>query len=510
LPSLTNFRSKAQFPFVLCLTLSYTIAAFAQASETVGLADDHQSGTPQAQAPAASKTSPATTDLLGDGNFVQRLGRFYAKDWAGTLPAAPAAARRGIDPPLDSPPFPNGDWGYNASPVIGAPDGNVYPLMTALHRENARTKVYGWIDPSINFSTSSTNNYPLAYAVYPNRLELSQAVVYVERLPNTVQNTHFDVGYHFTALYGIDYRFTTSMGYLSYQLLDKNRQNGFDPVLEYVDLYFPVKEGLNVRVGRLLSVPGIEAQLAPNNYNYTHSILYATDPFTATGLVATLKISNQWLVQGGLSAGHDIAPWSAGAKPSATGCIDYDTQSNRDSFLLCADGINDGKYAFNNVQFYDGVWYHKFNAKWHMASESWIMYQRDVPNASSDAINPLPTVPGANGAFCTGRVASCFAPEWAMLNYLNREINAKLLVGFRSDFVNDKKGQRTGVATKYTDLRFVSTTPGTGQAMTMAPGSASSSSERISSTTSEPCLRTRLLGSMGVRVASKRMCDAKD
>jgi hypothetical protein len=396
-------------------------------------------------------SSAASAPANNPGNFFERLVRFYAQDWAGTLPASPAPARRGVDAPLDSPPFPNGDWGYNASPTIGAPDGNVYPLMTALGHADSRTKLYGWIDPSLNFSTSSTSNYPLAYAVFPNRLELSQAVVYLERLPNTVQNTHFDFGFHLTALYGIDYRFTTSKGYLSYQLLEKNRQNGFDPVLEYVDLYFPVKAGLNVRIGRLLSVPGVEAQLAPNNYNYTHSILYATDPFTATGFVATLKLNNQWLVQAGLSAGHDIAPWSQGAKPSATACVDYDTKSNRDSFLLCADGLNDGKYAFNNVQFYDGVWYHKFNAKWHSATESWFMYQLQVPNVSANAVNAPATLPGANGAFCSGAVATCFAPEWAMLNYLNRELSPHTLIGFRSDFVNDKKGQRTGVASKYSE-----------------------------------------------------------
>jgi hypothetical protein len=406
---------------------------------------------PFIQTTNAASASSKDVDPLGRGNFLQRLGRFYALDWADKLPAGPPAKRRGFDAPLDSPPFPNGDWGYNASPTIGAPDGNVYPLMTALGWEKRRTKLYGWIDPSLNASTSSKNNYPLAYAVFPNRLELSQAVVYVERLPDSVQNTHFDFGYHLTALYGIDYRFTTSKGYLSSQLLKYNRQNGFDPVLEYVDLYFPVKDGLNVRLGRLLSVPGIEAQLAPNNYNMTHSILYATDPFTATGVVTTLKINNQWLVQGGLSAGHDIAPWSKGAKPSGTFCLDYNTATNRNSFLLCADGINNGKYAFNNVQFYDGVWYHKFNPKWHMASESWFMYQRAVPSVSSNVTNPLPLLAGTSGASCAGAVQSCFAPEWALLNYLNREINSRLLVGFRSDFVNDKKGQRTGVASKYTE-----------------------------------------------------------
>ena len=71
---------------------------------------------------------------------------------------------------------------------------------------------------------------------------------------------------------------------------------------------------------------------------------------------------------------------------------------------------------------------------------------RKVPQ---DQCNEL--IAGTNGAVCTGGVATCFAPEWAALNYLNREISSKTLVGFRSDFVNDKKGQRTGNAGKYTE-----------------------------------------------------------
>jgi hypothetical protein len=36
-------------------------------------------------------------------------------------------------------------------------------------------------------------------------------------------------------------------------------------------------------------------------------------------------------------------------------------------------------------------------------------------------------------------------------NYVNRELNAHNSISFRSDFLNDKKGQRTGVNTKYTE-----------------------------------------------------------
>jgi hypothetical protein len=403
---------------------------------------------------AASQPTPTPMDA---GNFFQRFGHYYVRDWKGTLPNAPSAARRALDAPLDSPPYPSSDWGYGGSPLLGVPDSNVYPLMTALKLQNHRTKVYGWIASSFNASTSKKNNFPVSYDVFPNSVVLNQAVIYVERLPDTVQNKHFDFGYHLTAFYGNDYRFTTAKDYFSQQLLQKNRRYGFDPVLEYADLYFPVKEGLNIRIGRFLSVPGIEAQLAPNNYNMTHSLLYTIDPFTDTGILGTLKLSKQWLVQLGLSAGHDVAPWSDDRKPSAIACINYSTRSNHDNFYACANGINDGKYAYNNLQDYDVTWYHRFNAKWHMATEAWYMYQREVPNVAGNVANPIATEIGANGAMCMAGQQKCTAPEYAVVNYINREINPTLTVGFRSDFLDDKKGQRTGVATKYTENTLYAT-----------------------------------------------------
>jgi len=242
--------------------------------------------------PNTNKASEAIAPTTSaQGNFAERFVKFYKTDWKGEASTSSAPVRRALDPPLDSAPFPSSDWGYGGSPLIGVPDSNTYPLMTALKHADSRTKVYGWIAPSFNYSTSAKNNFPVSYDIFPNSVVLNQAVIYVERLPNTVQNTHFDWGFHLTAFYGNDYRFTTAKGYFSQQLLLFNRRYGFDPVLEYVDLYFPVKQGLNIRLGRFLSVPGIEAQLAPNNYNMTHSLLYTIDPFTETGAIATLKLS---------------------------------------------------------------------------------------------------------------------------------------------------------------------------------------------------------------------------
>jgi hypothetical protein len=427
-------------------------ASAAASSSSLGNSD------PQSTAQSANgQTSGINKNYVLRGNFFQRLVQFYQQDWAGTNPSTPLPPKRGLPAPLDSPPFPSSDWIYGGAPDIGAPDGNTYPLMSALGLNDSRVKVYGWIATSINFSTSEHNNFPVSYDIFPNKIELNQAVVYIERLPDTVQTDHFDWGFHLTAFEGIDYRFTTAKGYFSQQLLKFNRQYGFDPVLEYLDLYFPVKDGLNIRIGRFLSVPGIEAQLAPNNYNMTHSLLYTIDPFTDTGIYASLKLNKQWMVQVGLSCSHDVACWTPDATPSAIFCLNYSTASNNDNFYGCANGINSGKYAYNNLQDYDFTWYHKFNAKWHMGTETWYMYERDVPNVAGNVPNPITTEIGANGAFCKAGKLRCTAPEYAIVNYVNREINSKFFIGFRSDFLDDKKGQRTGFATKYTENTLYAT-----------------------------------------------------
>jgi hypothetical protein len=389
--------------------------------------------------------SPNTSDTKG---FFARWADFYRRDWWGKPASSPAPPRRGLPSPLDSPPFPNSDWSYGGSPVIGEPDTNSYPLMTAINNADSRTKLYGWIEPSLNFSTSAHSNAPEANDVYSNRFELDQLVLYAERLPDSVQRDHIDWGYHLTALYGTDYRFTTGKGYWSSPWINDHHEYGFDPTLEYIDIYIPqVAQGMNVRVGRYISVPGIEAQLAPNNYIFSHSLLYAIDPFTDTGLIATIKLTNQWLVQLGITAGHDVAPWTPDAKPSGTACLSYTTESVNDNLYICANGINNAKYAYNNQQQYDATWYHKFSKTVHMGTETWYMYERDVPAVGGS----IPPETGTNGAYCLPGEQLCTAPEYAVVNFLQKQFSPHDFLSFRSDFLDDKKGQRTGFATKYTE-----------------------------------------------------------
>ena len=105
---------------------------------------------------------PTVTDTKG---FFARLVAFYRQDWSPPNPSPTTSgppARRGLSSPLDSPPFPNEDWSYGGSPVIGEPDTNSYPLMTGINEARSRAKLYGWIEPTVDFSTSRSQTEPPA------------------------------------------------------------------------------------------------------------------------------------------------------------------------------------------------------------------------------------------------------------------------------------------------------------------------------------------------------------
>jgi len=94
-------------------------------------------------------------------------------------------------------------------------------------------------------STSKQSNVPESYAIVPNRLEMDQSVLRIERVPDTVQTGHVDWGFRTSFVYGIDYRYTTAQGWFSEQLLKRNSLYGADPVEFYGLVYVPgVAQGM--------------------------------------------------------------------------------------------------------------------------------------------------------------------------------------------------------------------------------------------------------------------------
>ena len=419
------------------------------------------SALPASQQAAGVETSSAPA--VPSPHFLGRLAAAYRDDWfpQANAPAAPAPARRGFAGPLDSTPFPSSDYSVGGTPTIGAPDTQTYPLMQAINQNRGHIKIYGWFNGGFNVSTSNKGdgaNSPASYYYNPNRIIPDQQVLYIERLPNTVDVAEartVDWGFRIASLYGQDYRYTTAKGIFSQQLLARNHEYGYDPIMFYFDLYFPhVAQGMNIRIGRYVSLPDIEAQLAPNNYTYSHSVLYTLDPYTQTGIVASIKFSDHWLYQVGFSGGNDVAPWTKDVTPTLTTCVDYTWHKGGDAAYTCVNSLNKGNYAYNNVQSFYETWYHKINSRWHTDTEAWYMYERNVPNISNNLApgqTPVATEVGANGAHCSYGQQRCFAPEFAVVNYLEREMNAHNYISLRNEFVDDLKGQRTGYSTRYTE-----------------------------------------------------------
>jgi hypothetical protein len=404
------------------------------------------------------------------GNFFGRFARAYWDDWHPSPSSGPEAPYRGYPAPISSPPFPFGVWPIGGAVWIGYPNATSYPLTQTIYGskhgdwlKKANIQLYGWVDVGMNISTSHDGTYANAPAAYPqvaNTFTLDQYTFYIERVPDTVQTDHFDWGFRLTNLYGFDYRFTTANGYFSQQLLNNPKPDGtignkygYDPVMAYVDLYFPkVGQGMDVRIGRYISLPDIEAQLAPNNYTYTHSLTYTYDCYTQTGANATIKWSNHWTTQFGISGGCEASPWSPVAKLTANVCVGYTWSNGGDNIYLCANSLNDGKYSYNNLAAYYATWYHKFHeSNWHMAWETWYQYESHTPNVNNPAAASL-LITNANGAICSHSYeVTCFAPEWATVHYISRQIGKKDAVIFRNEYFDDMRGQRTGFKTKYTE-----------------------------------------------------------
>ncbi len=483
-------------------TAAAAASAVVQARSAASVPDQAQpvAPAPDQAPPAASAPDTYTTDNLG-GGFFHRLFGYYKLELghssAPAHPSAPSSRQEGWSPaPETTPPMPFTEWPYGGASSMGVtrPNSVDSPLMTALAPSSlgqalskAHIQAYGWIDVGGNYGSNSVQggNAPGAYDYEPRRIQLDQAVMYVERAPDTVQTDHVDWGFRVSAIYGVDYRYTISYGLFSGQLTTRNNDYGFDMPMVYGELYIPqIAKGLLIRVGRFISVPDIEAQLAPNNYMYSHSMTYTFDNYTNTGILGTLAVSKNLFLQAGITVGTDTAFWNAGKQrsnpfpnplypgtsfpkdpgllPSFTGCIRYQTSDAGTAIYGCVNGINSGRYGYNNLQWRGLTIYHKFSDKWHISLETYNIVERDVPNA----LNPV-----AQNAIAMG--GTPFSPQYLLFNapgtaqcndpnalrcdtyvqsglmYLNYSPSPLDNFSLRAEYFDDQEGQRTGVKTRY-------------------------------------------------------------
>jgi Putative beta-barrel porin-2, OmpL-like. bbp2 len=440
---------------------------------------------------------------LGE-NVLQRFFNYYELEWgratAPTDPKAPSSRIEGWPrTPATVPPMAYTEWPTGALTSIGVtrPNSVDSPLMVAIANTDAgkwmtdnHIQAYGWVEAGFNFSSNPRGkgaNAPVAYTYISNTAQLDQAVLYLERLPDTVQTDHIDWGFRLSGIYGTDYRYTNSYGIASYQFNKRNNENGYDFPMEYLDVYIPwVAQGLEFRLGRYIAIPDIEAQLAPNNITYTHSLTYAWDNYTNTGIVGSLQVTKQLLVQLGVTDGTETPLWHNGIRipnldpnpiypgstylkdpgnqPSLTACIRYTWNDGWDTLYPCLDGINNSQWGYNNVQWHGFTYYHRFNDEWHFDFESYYLSESGVPNARNPIASAIflnggtpfspQNVPrnGPSPVYCdSAGVLTCSVWAIGVLGYLNYTPDPLNNFTLRLEWYDDPQGWRTstGGDTKY-------------------------------------------------------------
>ncbi len=376
---------------------------------------------------------------------------------------APGAPRRTPPSPWDSPPFPGSE--YQGYPLIGTPSSpTVDPLQQALllgpygdALRDSRIEVHGWFTVSGNWSSANRSNLPTAYWVVPNSFQLDQAILRFEREIDWVQTDHWDWGFRWVNMYGIDYRYTTAGGVFSQQLLYHNNLYGYDPVEFWAELYIPnIFQGMVIRLGRWIACPDIEAQYAPDNYLASHSLLFTYDTYTQTGCMFSFQLNKRNMVQGAIQAGTDMAPWYPGAL--ATGFFGWRwlAESNNDAFYTCLNNINDGKFRYfmadghksghDNFNYIVTTWEHRFSQKIHTKTEAYYMWQFDAVVGGTPSLGAPQSFGGGGGL---GKYLPGNSPAYGVLNYTMFQLNKRDYFTIRNEWWDDTRGERSGFATNY-------------------------------------------------------------
>ncbi len=364
---------------------------------------------------------------------------------------------RCLPSPFPSPPFPLSDW--CGGPVIGEPNSELPDyLMKAIQKASKKTwtkwnntgiHIFGWVDAGVNGSTSKQANTPQSYDFMPNRPVLDQIVLMIERDPDIAQTKKIDWGFLINGIYGADYRYTTAKGYFSNQLLQHNHIYGWDPTQIYGLLYVPqVAQGMLVKVGRFISPSDIEAQWAPQNYMYSHSLMFTVDPYTYTGVNITIRVHPQFQFELGIHGGNDMAIWSNSAQPNGSFMMRWVAKDNKESVYggLASIGSGQFKNAHDDLQQLVFVWGHKFNERFHMMTEAYYIWQFNAALGGTAIFGPaIYGQGGGEGPIIPGRSEAI-----GLVNYFQIFCGPKDYVSVRNDALDDVQGQRTGFATWFT------------------------------------------------------------
>jgi len=194
----------------------------------------------------------------------------------------------------------------------------VYPSLNS-----QRVRVGGWLDQGFtgNFQKPSNNfNLPVTFNDRSNEYQMNQLYLFVER-PVDFGGDQLDWGFRTDLLYGTDYFYTTALGLETnsngsphWNSSDGPRTSGgFNYAMYglampqlYAEVYVPFLSGVSIKAGHFYTPIGYETVKAPDNFFYSHSYtMQYGEPFTHTGILGTVQVTDQLQLLAGVARGWD-------------------------------------------------------------------------------------------------------------------------------------------------------------------------------------------------------------
>jgi hypothetical protein len=351
---------------------------------------------------------------------------------------------RAIGPPAAPPragsqaPRPASQTGGTQAPRPVPPTQPSEPLRrrgrTADNPPPGQLSISGWADGSYTASTDRVTQLPMGFNYRANEFLLQQNWLRIQRAVQKDDATGPSFGFlSDTILPGSDYRFTLPRGLFNHQLVANHGTPslyGIDPVRMYAEAYFPdVAQGLDIQVGRFYAPWGIETVDAPSNTFLSHTYTFVYDPFTQTGMMATVQFNNQWSAQSALVIGND--EWfNPGNQLKYSGNIQWSDPDEKNTLrfsTILGSPRYIARYQLDNLNLFEFIYSHQFSEDVKYVGAVTFGYQTDVPGLGT--------------------------ADWVgYQNYLTKQLNAKLSAAVRLELFDDFKGQRTGFAGLYTDV----------------------------------------------------------
>ncbi|SCY21608.1 porin [Nitrosospira sp. Nsp13] len=305
-------------------------------------------------------------------------------------------------------------------------------------------KVGGWINAGATFNPNFPGNGyngPVTFADRANRFQLNQFNIFIQRTVLT-EGKSFDIGGRFDFMFGTDAIYTQAFGIPPFDVnsgqplnrgnwdLDlccsSTRTYGIALPQAYAEVYVPVGNGLNLKVGHFYSPTGYETVAAPDNFFYTHAYTFNNgEPFTHTGLMGNYSINKNWSLMGGATTGSATGGWDGGFNKQlgnwgGLGGITWTSNDMRSSINVT------GTYAETST---------RSNQPWGMYS---VVLQHRVTTKTHFVLHH--THGYAGGVLLNGSPKNA---EWyGISTHLYYDLLEDLSIGVRGEWFHDRDGFR--------------------------------------------------------------------